>query len=339
MACPSTPFVLNGHVNWSMTRDSEGNRTYKISHRVKVDASLPLVKGPATALSTSGLPVPGAVWSIDGDTDVDAICQYDATVTPDVQGQRSEFWTVEQIFTTKANPFCITDIEDIDDPLAQPPIIRGGFSKFTQEQEFDINGNPIVNSAFEKIRGPQVEFDRSKANISITTNYTELDLPAIALFMDNVNSVSLWGFDERCVKLSNVSWERKYTGNCDCYFAVTYEFDIDINTFDRQILDEGTKALHGKWNKTTGLWEITNIGAFGVGITPNPANPNHFIRLTDINGNPMRGILNGAGIPASVQVGTGTTTNAQDPGRIDVLYYPGIDFVAVLGIPSDIECE
>lgn len=341
MPCLDCSGVYSGQVAWSGSRDSDGHREYRITHLVVGDDTPGFADGPANILNTPGLPIPGSLWVIDGDFDILARCKYDATVTPVIDKERNKHWLVEQIFTTKPDDKCYirsgtgTGTGNPTDPLAEPPVISGGFVKYTQEATRDRFGFPITNSAFERIRGPLVEFDRSRLTVRIQMNESALDLNIKSAVIDTVNSSTLWGFAARTVKLSNITWEQKFYGSdCQCYFSTTYEFEIDPEGFDREALDEATKVLNGRWNKTTGTWELINIGVFGLGIPPDPTNPHHFIRLTDINGNPMRGVLNGAGVPATDDDTPGTT----DPGSITIEYYPESDFLGELAIPSDIEC-
>lgn len=333
MSCAT---ALIGRSHWSATRDRDGHREYRIVNKVKVNTTVGVAQGPATALSTPGLPIPGSLWSIEGDIDLDAVCQFDATVTQTVDNEQNEMFLVEQLFTTKPNPNCIARLgtgtgtgNPATDPLNESPKISGGFVKYTEEYTNDRNGDPILNSAWERLRGPQTEFDKSRVTIRIQQNHATLGINTLAALIDTVNGDTLWGFAARCVKLSDITYEQLYSADCDCYFKITYEFEVNTDTFDRDLLDEATKVLNGYWDKTTGVWTLRNIGAFGLGVAPDPNDPTHFIRLVDFNGNPMRGVLNGAGEPV---------TDIADAGLIHVEAYDESDFLTALGIPDSLEC-
>jgi hypothetical protein len=62
----------------------------------------------------------------------------------------------------------------------------------------------------------------------------------------------MWGLSKRCVKLSNLTWERKMYGTCTFYYTRSFEFDIRFESFDPELVDSGFKCLRGKW--IDGVW-------------------------------------------------------------------------------------
>lgn len=334
MAC--LPGML-GFYTWSGSRDKDGFREYKVSFKVLVDATAGVPSGPATALATPGLYLPGSPYAVGDDFDIDAICQWTADMKPMVE-ERTPYFIVEQIFSTRPNEKCINRIgtgtgtgNPANDPLSEPPRLSGSFVKYTEEKTKGKDGNFFKNSAHERIRGPLVEFDSNRLTINVTINESTLDLVGKTAIIDTVNSVPIWDFNERTLKLSNIVWQQKFSNDCTCYYETTYGFEMSPDGFDRIALDEGTKALHGEWNKTTGVWTLKNIN----GGAPNPNNPTHFIRITDFFDNPMRCILNGAGVPATTISGSGVGLE----GSIDIIYYPETDHLGEIpGLPHSIEC-
>jgi hypothetical protein len=283
--------IVNGYTTWSASRDEEGQRTYKIKFLIKGVST----DGPATVLQTEGLPVPGSIWDYGNDIDIWATCKLAMTVTPVLSKEQNQFWDVECTFSTKSDSKRCMD-QSIENPLLIPDRISGSFKPVHEEQSYDRDGSPILNSAFEMIRGPKVEFDKFKATVKIEQNVPSLQLPLLTSMVDTVNDSPLWGIPARCIKMNLPSWERKFWGLCNLYYTRTLEFEIDWDTFDRDILDEGTKALFGRFDKITGLYTLTNI----AGQPPNLMNPNHFDKFLDRAGNPTRTLLNGAGLPAGV---------------------------------------
>lgn len=298
------PTILNGQRTWSLSRDDEGHRTYKITFLVQADS---ILQGPATIIQTAGLPIFGTYWAVDDDADNWAWCRWEADVKPLVDNEPNLLYEVSFSFSTKP-----PDEKDracketeVEDPLLEPPKINGSFVVYSEEKTFDRFGNPLVNSAFERLRGPQVEFDANRPQIKIDMNVPVLDLALLASLANTVNADPIWGLPPRCVKLSEIEWERRYYGQCYVYYTLHLTFDCRYDTFDRNLLDEGTKVLSGQWDAATGAWLLVNID----GEKPNYLNPQHFIKFTDRLGNPTKVILNGAGLPAGVPLaGTSSTS-------------------------------
>jgi hypothetical protein len=314
--------LVPGQKTWSMVRDMNGHRTYKLKMQVQCTA----LDGPAIAINCAGLPTPGSVWQVDNDLDVWAWCRWDASVTPMATNEPNTQFECEFTFSTMQE-YRNCHTVHVTDPLLEPQKVSGSFVTYQEEATYDMNGMPIVNSSHELIRGPQVEFDKNRANVIIEQNVASLGLAFWAPMIDTVNTAPLWGLPKRCIKLSKPTWERKFHDLCSVYYTRRFEFDIRFDTFDRNVLDEGTKVLHGQWNPVTGHWNLININ----GLPPDPTNPSHFDRFKDRQGENARVILNGAGEPANVLVGTGTVPSGP-PGNIFVQKYTESDFLT-LGIP------
>jgi hypothetical protein len=275
--------------HWECTRDSESHRTYKIRWKILADIG----DGPATVLQTPDLPEQGATWNFGNDVDVWAFCLWDAHVVQIVDGEPGTWWTVEQTFTTKPPDNKTCRDQQITNPLLEPPKISGSFVKYTEEATKNVDGSPITTSSHEQIRGPQVEFDNSRPQVKIEMNVANLEYDLLFSMRDTVNDAPLWGQDPRCIKLSDISWERKFQGQCQVYYTRSLTFDINPDSFDRAVLDEGNKVLNGHWDTTTGQWILNNV----AGKPPDESNPSHFVRFRDLNGEFTTVILDGHGKP------------------------------------------
>jgi hypothetical protein len=263
--------IVPGQRSWSVSRDSEGYRTYKIVHRVACDEG----DGPNTALTAVGLPVPGQIWEFDNDYDPNAWCTPESSATPVVTNEPNMYFDVEHNFTSK--PLGRDASKDRTDPLSEPPKISISFSKTTEEASHDRFGRMITNSAWEQMRGKHVEFDTGHIIVKIEQNLATVDLPSHATAYQTVNMVTLWGMPPRTVKLSNSSIEESYytpttTTTTTTPFGATttsqftttttapptiasqvkyyhrnLEFEVNAKGWDRDLLDEGTKVLWGRW--------------------------------------------------------------------------------------------
>jgi len=337
-----TTAVHGGHRTWSMERDDEGHRTYKIKHLVRAD----LTDGPANVIQTTGLPQTGDQWNFDGDIDIWAFCRPGTTVSihQEKEGDPNRWWIVENTFSTRPLRRC--QDETIEDPLLEPQKVSGSFSSTTEEAQIDRLGNLIANTAYELFRGPTVEFDVSRPQVNIEQNVLDLELPLLSSMANTVNDAILWGLPVRTVKLSSISWERVLYGVCTFYFVRKFVFDINYDTWDRELLNEGTKALHGEWaidaadlaagNRSSPApalpsgsdWKLKSVNEDGD--APDPDNPQHYSRYKDRNDENSRCLLDANGEPLPIGYG-----GAIDPIYITVEKYPESNFT-LLGIPSDL---
>ncbi|MHC4709432.1 MAG: hypothetical protein ACYTA3_03165 [Planctomycetota bacterium] len=291
---------VEGRLDWNLNRDKDGHRTYKVKWLVQTTST---ADGPSHALIASGLPAIGSSWNQGNDYDAWARCWPTMACRYITRNERGRWWEVEQTFTTK--PLSRCQDTTIENPLNEPDRISGGFTKYTQEVTQDRNGDEIKNSAEEAFRGPQVEFDNNRPTVTIEKNVLTLDLATISEMVDTVNDATLWGLAARKVKLSNVSWSRELYGTCTFYYKISYEFDINFETFDRTVIDIGTRF------KIKGA--VAN-------------DKNQFERYRDINGELTTCHLDGNGnlLPAG-----------DDPVEIDIEYYDESNFLT-LGIPSSL---
>jgi hypothetical protein len=288
--------IVPGQRSWSVSRDSEGYRTYKIVHRVACDEG----DGPNTALTAVGLPVPGQIWDFDNDYDPNAWCTPESSATPVVTNEPNMYFDVEHNFTSK--PLGRDATKDRADPLSEPPKISISFSKTTEEASHDRFGRMITNSAWEQMRGKHVEFDTGHIIVKIEQNLATVDLPSHAAAYQTVNMVTLWGMPPRTVKLSNSSIEESYytpttTTTTTTPFGATttsqftttttaqptiasqvkyyhrnLEFEVNVKGWDRDLLDEGTKVLWGRWKSVvTTSTTTTTTTSTPAGQTTAPA--------------------------------------------------------------------
>lgn len=324
--------LLGGRVTWGGERDDEGHRTFNITHFVKAD----FADGPKVVMDCAGLPVTGSTWNFGNDTDSWAFCYpyMKVAIHKENEGDKNRHWKVDQKFSTKPLKRC--QDTQIENPLMEPDKLKGGFTKKTREFTRDKDGQWIRSSSWEQLRGPQVEFDDGTDTVSIEQNVSALELALFSGMKNHVNDAPLWGVAARCVKLSNASWERVLYGTCTYYYKRHFEFEVNPKTFDRNVLDEGTKCLAGHWDRATGNWVLDKVG----GADPVRTNPSHFNRYRDRRGEIARVILDGRGLPANtvvVDTGTGTGTyTSGGPATRHVKAYPEANFL-LLGIPVDLE--
>jgi hypothetical protein len=337
--------VLPGQREWKGRREDDGNYTFQVTHRVLCNPG----EGPYAALTAEGLPQPGDMWKFNIDPATGAageqmIWAY-CGMGSDAEQQTGDgspgkvnasYWDVNQAFSTRPPE----RQQPAGDPLLEPQKVTGSFTRTSKEALNDRFGTPITNSAWERFHGQQVEFDSGYAVVNIEQNVAELNLPALAAAYQTVNGLPLWGMPKRTIKLSGVSWDpHDYTRPDPItgaptparYYTRKFEFEVNWEGWDRDLLDEANKVLHGHWMYITTTttttpaatttaggtttvqgsttttppiitgpepiqWELLPVDQ--AGTMPNRFNPTHFDRFQDRWGNVGKVILNGQGIPA-----------------------------------------
>lgn len=317
--------------NVTLTVDNEGYREYKAAYKVTTDDNN---DGPYTVYSSPLLPQLGSAWSFGNDVDPWVWCREDLVIQKrQDDDSRDKYWLVDALFSNRPNTNSESGCANrgFDNPLDKPAKWSGSFFKYTETGVYDRFGVPILTSSHEQIFGPNNEWDRGRPVIRIEHNTPNLDLALLCALIDTVNSDVLWGFPARTIKLSQISWSEEWYGTCGCYYRKMYEFEVNFDTWDRDLLDEGTKVLNGEWDPDTGYWVLKAIG----GDAPDYTNPNHFTRAIDRQGNPIKMLLDGEGEPADVTVQKAIVgTLDEDPvGEIHIEKYYGADLL-LLGIPT-----
>ncbi len=303
-------FAIVGPLEWSMSRDAEGYRTYKLNTLVQ---SNNYADGPTNALLTPGMASPGAPWIYGNDVDMWVWCRQDATIEPVLQGEPNRHFKITQTFSNKPIPDSQqrpNSAAPTENPLMEPSKISGSFTRRTEEATVNQYGFLVLNSAFEQMRGTQMEFDISVQTIKIEQNLAVMNVAFHEYFMNALNSDVLWGFGPRCIKIMGITWDKKYHGIASYYYTRTIEFEINRLTWDRLLPDKATKALQGHWD-ASGQYVLENID----GNPPNPQNPTHFKAFKDKEGHATTVMLNGRGMPASVSL-----VNAEDLGKVGMYF-------------------
>lgn len=335
--------LKQGIRSWSGTVEDNGDRTYKVKHLVKADYD----DGPSTVLVCINEAYPaGSAWSFGNDYDEWAWCRptRELAIHQEREGDKNKWWVVTSTFSTKkpskeqAESSRCAD-EQIEDPLLMPPKLSGTFNQVSEEATHDRHDERILNSAFEQMRGQQVEFERPLPTVHIELNVPTLEYDLLMRLAGALNDAPMWGFPTRCVRLSSVQWSSSMYGLCYIYYTWVLDFEINVkwdydnevfvSGWDRDLLDEGTKVLDGYWDTdeaspTFGEY-IPNVSGPGVEL-----DPSNFIRFQDKYGNPSRVVLNGAGMPVGAQ-----GDPDEEPGSIHVEKYQEDDLLQ-LNIPTEI---
>lgn len=224
----------NKPIDWSMTTDEEGHRDYSVLWEVFTDGA---TYGPDDAMFCPGLPMPGASLNIGHCVDPWAFYQRKGSAKLKERGKHRSVWIVETAFSTRPVRRCQTD--KMEDPLLEPHRVRGGFDTFQREPICDNSGDAILNSAGQRFRGPTVQIEDGWPTVEVEQNASWINLPFLAQYRYSVNNAVWWGCPIRTIKCKTFTWERVLYGLCYFYFRVTTSFQLNEETWDLHLLDEG----------------------------------------------------------------------------------------------------
>lgn len=235
-------FALQGLIKANASSDDEGYRTYDTEWRVKSTTN---DDHGAQALATAGLPLVGGTYSLGNDFDTDAYCLPRWTARREFDDPGKPNWYILSIpFSTRPMRRCQDDRPL--DPLLEP-LRKGGSSKTVmKEATHDNAGNLLVNSSFEMFRGKQTEVPRTGGSqVWVEANVATLDLALLTSLEHHVNDATMWSLTSRKIEFDSWTFENKFYGVCFEFFTLRMVFNIDGNTFDRVIPDEGRKVWDG----------------------------------------------------------------------------------------------
>lgn len=263
-----------GIIDWRMTGDDQGNRTYTLKTLVECDDPL---DDPAEVYFTPYLPGPGDHWNFGNGEDEYAYCSPGYNIEPVVSNEPNFFYIVTQKFSTESSRR--NNSERVGNPLLEPVQVSGGTVDGSKPIYRDINGKAVLSSSHEPIYGLQ----QDDARPTITMSFNTASLIADAYdAIHCVNDSPMWGMDAGTIHLTGYSFSKEYMPSGYSYFKNDFTFEIKANGWALDdVLDAGYKVLDGKWilNNTTNKYEwIKNPNA-------DPSKPNDFILNTDPKGN------------------------------------------------------
>lgn len=284
-----------------LTLSASRNEDRTIDIKVRYQVSSELGDGPITALRTPGLPIPGSPYILRNDRYPLAWCRQNIGISQVTERANDGFY-LDYLFSdrpaSKAESLsCLRGNSEGNDPLLEPNKISGSFRNTSKEVTYDRTGQSITNSAFEQLTGPKLDFEEALATVRIEQNVPFLQLALLNSMMNTVNAFNLWGMPPRCIRLASVSWDRKFYGQCYHYYTRSLEFELNHRGYDRDLLGESTKAIHGRWSNTLGHYIDIPIQSYTGDPNPNPENPQHFIPYKNRKGDYATCILDGYGAP------------------------------------------
>lgn len=258
-----------------------GHRTYTSTWRAFTDSHL---DGASTVMISTLLPQLGDPYLWENSFD------YGARVNslPVVRLEREDFtakkqWIVTVTYTTQGRTL---EAQPPDDPLSWAWKVSGDADEWVEEAtetipDADGNKTPIMNSAFQQIRGKEVEKFRTRRKWVLSKNFATVNQTFIDHFEGSINrsTVRLLGtvYPPKTLFMRRISFTREWYAYNTPYFPHTFNIDVNPDTFNLKITDKGTMKVRDDGD---------------------PEDPQDMVPiLDDITKNQMERFLDGAAVP------------------------------------------
>lgn len=135
-----------------------------------------------------------------------------------------------------------------ENPLLDPEELEYGGAQFERVIDFDINGDPICNSAGDWF-DPPVTIDDSRPTFTVTRNEGTFDRARARQMRDKLNAALFYDYAPGTVKCGFITGQRLWHAAIGFYYKVRYPFDVNEDGWDRTILDQGYRYLSGSQRK------------------------------------------------------------------------------------------
>lgn len=219
----------------------DGTTTYSAQWLVTTDSR---TDSATTVRAAPGLPKRGDIFTDGTATDPYASCRSRTCRLSDVN-ETMKKWIVDLEYSSAGssdNPD--NNNQNPSDPIDWSWKVSGDGWQSMEAPEFDRNGRALVNVVNEPFLPPP-EREKQQPLILLTKNHRTLDLSAWSSCQGKVNSNTQWGLTSRKVKLRKWSFEQRWIGNGEMYFANRLEVEVKFAGFYFQPPNLGTRELVG----------------------------------------------------------------------------------------------
>lgn len=251
------------------SEDLEGVREYTVIYKVVTDDKR---DGAKQVLAAFGVPSVGDIYVAGNDTDF-ATVVIGRTATP-VDGSAWE-WEVEVKYSN--------DLEDApigfkDNPFSQPAEISYGFQnrRILVPGRFNDPIGPPGDKAWEQgifapngeLFDPQPEIEISEPILTIKRNVQSINGAEMMALANCVNLDTFENAEPRQLKLNAPQAGRKWHKQYGFYWEISYSIAYRWDTWDLQILNQGTYYFPG--GKPANVWSSTATAVPKTDASGNP---------------------------------------------------------------------
>lgn len=222
------------------TLDKRGHREYTVVYKVVSDDRR---DGPVQAGNAPGVPQIGDLYAPGNDVDNAAI-----TIAVEVnQGDSPYEWLIDVTYSTDLGSY---EPHKFENPLDEPPELSFGFQerrtictgRWTDPTSPDPNGALQQGFAASNLEpfDPQPEVPVCDPVWTIKKNIQDISYLAFMSLANCVNSDIFQGCSPRTLQLKPPTATRKWHKNVQFYWDVSYQIIFRWETWDLQLLNQGT---------------------------------------------------------------------------------------------------
>jgi hypothetical protein len=227
--------------------------TYKVTSDDRND-------GPGAVESCFGVPSIGDLYQVGNDFDAGA------RVTGKQVRQISPWeWEVDITYDNQPIDIRVLQAQQDDNPLNQPVEIKYSFQQRTRAVPGTFNDPavPPSNRTFDgpiyasngEAFDPQPEMEVTDPVLTIKRNLQTIDGAFLMSLSNSVNSDYWQNAEPRQLKIGGVEASSKYHEKCGYYWEVTYSIAYRWETWDIQLLNQGT--YYWTAGVPTSMWGTT----------------------------------------------------------------------------------
>jgi hypothetical protein len=139
-------------------------------------------------------------------------------------------------------------------PLLIPIDVTWSFRAQEKVAEYDINGNPILNTASDPFDPPLVK-DDPRPQLTVVRNEAVYNLSQAYSYRNAINSDSFATFDPTMARVIQIGSKSAWHQDCGWYWVVTYEFEFappsgpgDPGGYNPLVLNQGMRKISQSTN-------------------------------------------------------------------------------------------
>jgi hypothetical protein len=211
-------------------------RTYTSTYKLKSNTRF---EDPNTVRTAAGIPALASSWP----SDLGAVC-----VNRDVKrAEEADAWLVTCEFTSNPDIRVPPDEAAEENPLLRPAVIDRGPQQRQRIVTRDINGDWILNTAFEFLN-PPVEREEHSPSFSVTKNMANWPTAVELAYADSINNAVVSipskgiAYGVGVGKFNGFSGRENYENGYH-FWTVTMDIETDWQGWNKPIVNAGYNEL------------------------------------------------------------------------------------------------